>query len=100
MGKYQIGDRVVYHKTKHSTHPTSRAQDMHPAEHGDEYSYIVDKYWTVVRVLDDRTIEVRTRKGKVHHLDVNDPLLRKAGPLESWWYRDQFPSVEAIVPAQ
>lgn len=94
MKKYQVGDHVVYHKPKHSTHPGPRAVDLHPAPQGDEYSYIIDKFWTVIALINDHTIEVRTRKGKTHQLNIHDPLLRKAGLLEGWFFRNRFPPVE------
>jgi hypothetical protein len=64
---------------------------VHPAEHGEAYSYLVDKYWVVTRVVDEETIEVKTRTGKLHQVRTDDRLLRKAGLLDRWLRRDRFP---------
>jgi len=93
MRRFSAGDHVVYRKQKHSAHPGSRAQEIQPAQHGETYSYMVDKYWTVARAIDDETIEVLTRRGKVHRLSVNDPLLRKASLLEKVFKRRRFPDL-------
>jgi hypothetical protein len=88
---FQPGDRVVYRKTKHSLHPGPRAQDVFPAPGGDDYSYCVDKYWTVTNLADDDRIVVITRRGKTHVLDKNDPNLRFARFWERWFLGDRFP---------
>jgi hypothetical protein len=87
---FQRGDRVVYRKTKHSLHPGPRAQDVFPAPGGDDYSYCVDKYWTVTDLTDDRIVVI-TRRGKTHVLDKNDPNLRHARFWERWFLGDRFP---------
>ena len=88
--QFQRGDRVVYRKTKHSLHPGPRAQDVFPAPGGDDYSYIVDKYWTVTDLTGDRIVVV-TRRGKTHVLDKNDPNLRHARFWERWFLGNRFP---------
>ena len=50
---FKVGDCVVYRKTKHSTHPGPRARSINPNPNGDEYTYLVDKYWVVEDVLSD-----------------------------------------------
>jgi hypothetical protein len=88
---FKPGDRVVYRKTKHSLHPGPRAQDVFPAPGGDDYSYCVDKYWTVTDRTEDDRIVVVTRRGKTHVLDKNDPNLRHARFWERWFLGNRFP---------
>lgn len=93
--KFRVGDHVVYHKSKMSTQPGPRAADVRPLRHGDGYSYFVDKYWTVSSVIDDHTIEVKTRTGKRHKLDIADPSLQKAGTVQNLLFKNRFPEVVA-----
>ena len=69
----QPGDRVIYRKQKHSLRPGPHAKGVQPAAHGDNYSYEVDKFWTVVAVQPDQKIVVRTRRGKQLTLQADDP---------------------------
>jgi len=87
---YQKGDKVVYRKTKHSVCPGPRAQDILPAQFGDEYKYAVDKYWIVDQASDSKLL-LRTRTGKTHEIDKNDPCLRHASWWERWVYKHRFP---------
>ena len=96
--KYSVGDWVVYTMDKHSTQPGQRAKDIHPAERGDEYQYVVDKYWTVLDVVNENTIEVMTRRGKKHVLHTGDPHLRKAHFWECWFLKARFPVLELFRP--
>lgn len=80
---FKPGDFVVYRKQKFSAHPGPHARDIHPAPHGDFYTYAVEKHWRVVAVRPDRTVVVRTRRGKQHTLPEGDPALRRA----HWWER-------------
>ena len=80
--RVKVGDFVVFSKLKSSIHPSPRAKDIHPARHGDTYSYRIDKFWKVVQVFDDDTIEIETRRGKRHRLNKNTPLLRKVSLLD------------------
>ena len=95
MPKYEVGDRVVYHKPKMSGRPGRRAEDVHPSPHGEDYSYVVDKFWTVSAVHDDGTLDVITRTGKVHRLREEDPLLRKASLIQKARFKDRFPDLKA-----
>jgi len=88
---FQIGDSLVYRKQKVSPHPGLRARNVSAAEHGDDYYYEVDKYWTLVDVLDDGRLAAVTRTGKIHVLQPTDPNLRKAKLIEQLRYRDRFP---------
>jgi hypothetical protein len=88
---FEPGDVVVYRKQKCSLRPGPHARDVTPAEHGDSYSYAVEKFWRVVAVLPGDEIIVRTRRGKQHTVAVGDPALR---PVR-WWewlvLRHRFP---------
>jgi hypothetical protein len=79
--RFRPGDVVVYRKQKSSVHPGPHARDIHPAPHGDFYSYAVDKFWRVVAVQPSKTLVVRTRRGKEHQIAADDPALRRA----RWW---------------
>ena len=87
------GDPVIFRACKTSIHPGPRAQDVHPAEHGDYYSYQVDKYWAVSEVHSDGSVKLVTRRGKHHIVAADDPRLRAARWWERWLYRDRFPTV-------
>jgi hypothetical protein len=84
--RFQAGDVVIYRKPKNSLHPGPHARDIHPAPHGDSYSYLVEKYWRVVAVQPDHTLIIRTRRGKQHTIPADDPNLRRA----HWWERLLF----------
>jgi hypothetical protein len=91
---FKPGDRVIYRKQKQSVRPGPHARDIHPAPHGDNYSYEVDKFWTVVAVQADRKIVVRTRRGKQLTLEADDPALRRAAWWERFLFRHRFPDMK------
>jgi hypothetical protein len=70
---------------------------VYPSEHGEEYSYVVDKCWTVAREVDDKTVEVRTRRGKVHRLSRDDPHFRRARILERIFHASRFAGLHATA---
>ncbi len=80
--KYRVGQTVVYAKQKVSTSPGRRAADVSPAAKGDTYSYMVDKYWVVTRILPDGDLCLTTRRGKEHIISTDDPNLRPMSWLE------------------
>lgn len=92
MRRFKVGDPIVYHKTKTSASPGPRARQIYPLEHGEQYHYVVDKFWKVTSVNDDGTIEVVTRTGKTHILPAGDPNLRKAHPIQQMLLRKRFPN--------
>jgi predicted transcriptional regulator of viral defense system len=92
LSKIEVGDPIVYCKQKVSTHPGERAYEISPAENGDNYSYIVDKYWTVADVLEDNLVAI-TRTNKHHLLRKDDPNLRRARIIERLRYRNRFPQL-------
>lgn len=89
------GDWVIYRKQKVSASPGPRAQQTAPAAKGETYNYVVEKYWVVHEVLSENQVRLRTRRGKTHDVDLDDPRLRKA----RWWERlllsDRFLRVES-----
>jgi hypothetical protein len=95
----QTGDWVIYRKTKFSTHPGPRAQNVLPAQNGDEYAYTVDKFWIVAEARSDGTLLLRTRRGKEHTVRPNDPNLRKANWWERWRFRERFESIGGNSPS-
>ncbi len=89
----KVGDAVCYKKRKVSDRPTAKAIDLQPTAGGDDYHYKVNKYWTVTSICGEDKIEVVTRRGKKHIIDVHDPCLRKVRLLERLLFRYQFPSI-------
>jgi len=96
MARFVKGDHVVYHKGKVSTHPGRRAEDIHPSQSGEDYSYAVDKFWTVADVEEDGTLVVRTRRGKIHRINPDDPRVKKASWLQNTLYGKRFPDLAEI----
>jgi hypothetical protein len=88
---YKPGDRVVYLAAKHSTHPTPRAVELEPEQHGEGYRYAVRKYWTVSAVGSDGTVTLITRRGKHRVLSASDSRLRLAKWWEKWFLAGRFP---------
>ncbi len=95
MSRFQAGDAVVYCKAKASQIPGPRAKAVRPSEHGDDYRYVVEKYWRVEAVAGD-TVQIVTRTGKRHTLRADDPLLRKASVTERLLRADRFPPVTLL----
>lgn len=85
------GDPVIFSVSKFSTDPGPRAEHIHPAAHGETYSYQVQKFWRVDRVEPDGTLVLRTRRGKYHRVAMSDPRLRPARLWERWLYGHRFP---------
>ncbi|MBB02651.1 MAG: hypothetical protein ACE37I_20955 [Rubinisphaera brasiliensis] len=98
MRGFEVGEPVVYLMTKQSSHPTLRATTVSPAAHGDDYSYVVKKFWVVREICTDGTLIVQTRKGKARRVSADDPCLRHASLWERWMYRDRFPESDLIEP--
>jgi hypothetical protein len=100
--QFKPGDWVIYTMPKRSRHPGPRARSVHPAEMGDDYGYVVDKFWVVAEPPTAGRVLLRTRRGKTHSVRVDDPLLRKARWWERWRYKNRFPATESVsgpVPA-
>lgn len=93
MQNFHVGDQVVYKVCKCTTHPGPRARQVRPAPRGETYSYVVDKYWIVADWQDAGKLVVRTRRGKAHVIDADDPRLRRATWWERWLHRHRFPEL-------
>lgn len=91
--KVEVGDKIVYRKTKFSPLPGARAHHITASGKGENYTYLVDKYWVVADVLDDGRLVAKTRRGKLNFVRPDDPNLRKAKLIESLFHRDLFPSL-------
>jgi hypothetical protein len=79
--------------TKRSTIPGPRAASLAPAPRGEHYTYQGDKYWTVAELRDDGTMIVRTRRGKAHVVQQDDPNVRHATLAERLIKASRFPSL-------
>jgi len=90
---FRPGDRVVYRKRKYSSRPGPRAGEIQPAARGEDYTYHVDKFWTVLAVQPDGKIRIRTRRGKERLLEPDDPSLRKASFWEWLLLGYRFPTL-------
>ena len=90
---YQVGDWVIYRKSKQSPIPGPRAQQVSPSPRGDVYSYVVDKFWIVTEVLGENHLKLRTRRGKEHLISADDRNLRPVRFWERWLYRRRFEDV-------
>ena len=92
---FKKGDPVVFVVSKNSSDPGPRAKNIHPAPAGETYSYMVEKFWTVVEVRPDSHLLLVTRRGKQHDVVVDDPRLRPARWWERWLYKKRFPPLHA-----
>ncbi len=95
--QFRVGDKIVYHKPKRSFCPGPRAKQVYPLEHGEEYHYVVDKFWKVVQVNNDGTLDVVTRTGKKHRLETSDPNITKAHLLQHLMYRKRFLGLNEVI---
>ena len=97
--KFEKGDLVIYTMTKQSPQPGPRARSVYPAQSGDDYSYVVDKFWMVADVVNGNQVVIVTRTGKTRGVRANDPQLKKA----NWWQRlrfhNRFPSPDILQTA-
>lgn len=87
---YNVGDFVVFKKSKRGVNPGPRARGVMPSDHGDDYSYVVDKFWRVIDVLEDSSVLCATPGGKQHLIPANSLNLRPARWWERWLYSDRF----------
>lgn len=92
---YAIGDWVVYTQRKQSSSPGPRAKNINPSQHGELYSYQVDKFWVVAGKNDASELTLKTRRSKTHVVRSDDICLRKAHWWERFFLRTRFPSLES-----
>jgi hypothetical protein len=90
-GKFRPGAPIVYRVVETSTRPGPEARDIHPAERGELYYYLINKYWRVEEVRQDGWIVALTPLMEHHYLRRDDPNLRKANLLERLRYAARFP---------
>jgi len=95
-GHYRPGEVVVFMRQKYSQSPGPRARDVSPAETGESYTYVVDKYWLVAGMLDDGQLRVLTRTGKEHLINADDNRLRRPSLWERLFMRKKFPSTDLL----
>ena len=62
-GKFQAGAPIVYRVVETSTCPGPDARDIHPAERGELYYYLTNKYWRVEEVRQDGWIVAHLDEG-------------------------------------
>ena len=86
-----VGDFVVYRKTKYSEHPGTRAKQVRPSAGGEDYTYLIDKFWIVTEIRDDGKLLLETRRGKQHVVDVDDANLRLTTIWDRMWNRSRLP---------
>jgi len=97
--QFSPGDWVVFRRLKHTTHPGHRAQFVHASPNGDEYNYVVDKFWVVAAVEPDGRLLLQTRRGKTHVVDADDPNLRHASLWDRIRYRARFAQLPSAAQA-
>jgi hypothetical protein len=85
------GVPIVYRVLESSTHPDHDAYQIHPAERGEFYYYLKNKYWRVEEVRPDGWIVARTPLMEQQLLRRDDPNLRRANLLERLRYAARFP---------
>ena len=84
------GDWVVYRKSKRSTSPGPRASHVVGSPKGESYTYTVDKFWVVEKVMPDGKLQMRTSKGKLNIIDRNDPNLKRASLFQRLFWKARF----------
>ena len=89
--RFRGGEPVIYSLGKHGLRPGPRARGVFPAPNGEDYTYYVDKFWTVVEELPDGRLVVLTRRGKHHVVRRDDPRLRRPSLWERLWFASRFP---------
>jgi hypothetical protein len=94
--RLQPGAPIVYRMATSSTRPPGpEARDVRPAERGDFYYYLINKYWRVEQVLEDGRIVAVTPLMEHHCLRRDDPNLRKASLIERLRHGARFPRLAA-----
>jgi len=88
---YHPGDPVIYRVSKSSTRPGPRAQAIRPSRAGNDYRYVIEKFWIIDEIRSDGMLVLRTRRGKSHVVPPDAAALRRPNLWERWWYRRRFP---------
>ncbi|MGI8889899.1 MAG: hypothetical protein ACR2G0_03835 [Chthoniobacterales bacterium] len=90
--RLHAGEPIVYRVVETSTIPAPEAHDIRPAERGDLYYYLINKYWRVEEVLQDGWIVALTPHQEHQYLRRDDPNLRRANLVERLRYATRFPA--------
>jgi hypothetical protein len=72
------GEQVVYRRWLRSTSPRPGAKNVQAAPHGEDYTYYLDEFCTVVDVRAEGKLVLQTPTGQVHVVTGDDPALRRA----------------------
>ncbi|MGB0600116.1 MAG: hypothetical protein ACPGLY_25845 [Rubripirellula sp.] len=91
------GDWAVYRKSKSSVSPGPRASNVMAASKGDSYTYVVEKFWVVESVTPDNEVCLRTARGKLNRVSLDDPNLRRPSWYQRIFWRARFREVEDAV---
>lgn len=83
MRIFSVNDFVIYHQPEAAVRPVPGARNISPAERGELYTYVVDRFWRVAQVNNDGTLDAIESSGRRHRLRQTDPALENAG----WWSR-------------
>lgn len=95
--EWTVGEWVIYRKQKNSESPGPRAEAIHPHVAGEEYTYLVDKYWIIEAIAPSGELKLITRTGKRHLVSQSDPRLRKLRWWERWSLANRFRAVELTL---
>ncbi|MDQ3117398.1 MAG: hypothetical protein M3Q86_12455 [Verrucomicrobiota bacterium] len=97
--RLQPGVPIVYRMAENSSRPPGpEARDIRPAERGDLYYFLIEKYWRVEQVLEDGRIVAVTPLMEHHLLRPDDPNLRRASLLERLRHGARFPRLASGFP--
>ena len=94
QANWKSGDWAVYRKSKQGANPGRRASQVVASSKGENYRYVVDKFWVVDEVLPEGRLRLITARGKTHIIQDDDPNLRRPGLLQKFLWRDRFTMVE------
>ena len=91
---FREGEVVVFAMQKRGVSPGPRAKNIHSSQKGDDYSYIVDKYWRVGKITGDELLLI-TRRGKTHQVPCDDIRIRRPNLWEHLFMRSRFPEADS-----
>ena len=97
--QFKPGDTIIYRKSKRTTHPGRRAQDVRASPKGDDYYYFVEKIWVIRQVRSNGELLVETRRGKTHVIDPGDPNLRRPTLMQRFRYHARFAELQNLPSA-
>lgn len=98
--RFHTGDLVVYRRTEYGRHPEPGAFRIEATPNGENYSWCIDRYGSVISINPDNTVIVQTGQGVRHTIRMDDPSLRRAGFLERLRHsRDFTPQSDSNVRA-